>query len=621
MSSVNSRIMNKRGQLAIFIILALVIVGAIVIYFVVRERVVVEEIPAEYREVFDYYSSCIESEARTAIDLAGSQGGRVYTDAYVQGSEYAPSGNQLNFLGVGVPYWYYLTGSGLVKENVPSKADMQNEIARHIEENINNNCDFGQIYEKGFYIDMGTPKASVTINDESVAISVSANVVASKSANESARKSDYNIVVQSRLGRFYNTAMEIYNFEMENSFLENYSVDVLRNYAPVDGVEISCSGRVWTTREVVSELKEGLEANVGAIKFEGSYYSLSSDENKYFVVGHSSEDAVNLVYSAVWPTKVEVEGVDEIMTAYPVGTQAGMGVMGFCYAPYHFVYNIIYPVLIQVYDNNEMFQFPVVVVIDKNLPRKGIYSELAEEGEMPDICQYKTQDVEVNVYDVNLNKIEANLSYECFDQKCSLGETTGGTFIGSAPACVNGNLVANSDGYTEKGILFSSNEEDTADIVLDREYEVVVELDIGDRQLEGMAMVSFVSADRSASAALPDSNKVKLSEGFYNVTVYAYGNSSIVIPSATKTQCMTAARSGIAGFFGMTEEKCFPIVLPETKIDYALIGGGVGEIYLFPSDLSDGRIKLSADSLPLPTTLDELSQNYENFESARVNLE
>ena len=39
--------------------------------------------------------------------------------------------------------------------------------------------------------------------------------------------------------------------------------------------------------------------------------------------------------------------------AEPVGNQEGMGMLGFCYVAYHFVYDLAYPVLVQVYYEDE----------------------------------------------------------------------------------------------------------------------------------------------------------------------------------------------------------------------------------------------------------------------------
>ena len=614
--------MNRKGQIAIYVIIALVLVGGIVTLYAFRDRLFAPSISAELRPVFDYYKLCIEDETRAAIDMAGSQGGHIYIENYVPGSEYAPFSSQLNFLGLPVPYWYYITNNGQLKENVPTKSQIQDDISRYIEEKLNAECNLDAFYEQGFSIELGEPSVETTINDGSVIVDVSSDMSVSKGEG-SARMTSQNVEMISSFGKLYNTAMNIYNKQRTEAFIENYSVDVLRAYAPVDGVELGCSGKIWKTREVVDGLMSGLEANIAALKFKGDYYTPQTQEESYFVIDLPVEQQVNMIYSRTWPSKIEIFGADEeLMIAEPVGTQQGLGVMGFCYAPYHFVYDVSFPVMVQVIDGQNIFQFPVVAIIDKNMPRQAVLSELpVEEAPEVDICQFDTKDVEVNVYDNQLNKIDANLSYSCFSQKCNLGETTDGTFVGKAPACFNGYVKARASGYSERTQLFSTNKESAIDIILDREYDVNLDLEVGGKALEGMAIVIFEGNDKTISTALPDAESIKLSEGLYNVTVYAYGNSSVVIPGSTKTQCQEIARAGLAGLFGATEEKCFDISIPETKIESALIGGGKSEIYILPSDLEDGRITLKVDSLGTPKSIEELQNNYEAFGTMGVALE
>ena len=72
-------------------------------------------------------------------------------------------------------------------------------------------------------------------------------------------------------------------------------------------------------------------------------------------------------------------------------------------------------------------------------------------------------------------------------------------------------------------------------IILDREYNIKLDLRIGGRELDGTAIVIFNRDGKSVSTALPDANEIKLSEGNYELIVYVYGNSSIIIPGSKKT--------------------------------------------------------------------------------------
>ena len=275
--------------------------------------------------------------------------------------------------------------------------------------------------------------------------------------------------------------------------------------------------------------------------------------------------------------------------------------------------------MVQIYDNEEIFQFPFAVIIDKNMPRKAIFSDIVD-NETYDLCAFKTQDLQVNVYDVSLQKIDAEISYGCFDQKCALGETQDGVFAGKAPACVNGYLYVKAGNYTENKQMYSTNSESSVDVILDKEFDVKINLEVGGKPLNGQAIVIFDGV-KSVSAALPDASEIKLSEGLYNISVYVYGDSSITIPESKKTQCTEVPQSGISGFFGGTKEQCFDITLPETKIDYALIGGGRSEGYLFADSLTKGELKIKVGEFRTPTSVDELQYNYEAFDQTGVEIE
>ena len=70
-------ISNKKAQVAIYVIIAIVVVGLIVLFFAIRGNILPQAVPVELAPAFDYYQQCIEQEARGALDLAGTQGGHV----------------------------------------------------------------------------------------------------------------------------------------------------------------------------------------------------------------------------------------------------------------------------------------------------------------------------------------------------------------------------------------------------------------------------------------------------------------------------------------------------------------------------------------------------------------
>ncbi|NCO11823.1 hypothetical protein GW924_04490 [Candidatus Pacearchaeota archaeon] len=622
---IGKRRVDKRGQVSLFVIVAVIIVAAVVLFFALRGRFGIGGVPAEFLPVYNYYSECVQQEAERGIGLLGLQGGRIDIESYQPGSDYAPFSSHLNFFGSPVEYWYYVSGNGLIRENSVTKGEMESELEEYLSLRIAD-CNFDEFYQQGFYVELPEEAAvDVTIQDNSVDIDVLSEVVVYREES-SARKTRHEIEVSSKLGKLYNEARKVYDKEIEESFLEDYGVDVMRLYAPVDGVDVSCSPAIWNTEDVVEGIKDGLTANFESIKFKGDYYSLDDKEDDYFVVDENVNEPVRFFYSKEWPSKIEIYGdkVDEVlMIAEPVGNQEGLGVMGFCYAPYHFVYDIAVPVMVQVGDGLEIFQFPVVMLIDNNQPKEVNLLSVDYGTTEFDICDFREGSAEIYTFDTNLNPVEADISFECLDQRCNIGRTQIGgqdsVLRTEVPQCVNGNLVARAEGFAEGEVVFSSNEEFVKDIILEREYENEVSVKIDGAEAE-RAIVYFIADDGTDTAVLPENNKVALKEGSYEIQVYVYGDTGISIPASKRTQCVDVSRSGIQGLFGATRQECFTIDYPETKIETALRGGGKAETYVLASELETGRITLEIQSLPSPDSLEQLQLNYEIFENLGVGV-
>ena len=578
-------------------------------------------LPSSIEPVYNTFLFCLEKDTLTGIDVLESQAGYINLPDFEPGSPYMPFSSHLDFLGNPVPYWYYVSGNNIQKEQVPSKSRMEKEIEGFIEQKIRD-CIFENYYENGFEIDLGEPKADVSIRNNEVEVDLDMNLDISY-GNDTSIIKNHNVVVKSKLGSLYNSAKMIYEKEQENLFLENYAVDTLRLYAPVDGVELTCSPLTWGADEVFDELEKAIEANTLSLKVKDGDYNLRKKENNYFVVDAEVEPDTDARFlnSKEWPNSFEVlpsEG--GVLISEPVGNQPGLGVLGFCYVPYHFVYNVKYPVLIQVYSGEEIFQFPVAIVIQGNKPRKALDASAAESG-APPLCEYKNTLINVNTYDTGLNPIDAEISYKCFETSCYIGKTVSGSLLEKFPQCVNGYILAKSDGYEDAEYLYSTTQEGSADIIMDKLYEMQIELDLGNKAYGGHAIISFVSDKASKTVVYPEQKSVELSEGQYEIKVYTYKNSSLKIEKSVQEKCIEVPDSGLGGVFGFTDEKCFDIEIPEQIISNALSGGGKENYYILESELQDFTIiDINAESLPTPKSIEDLQNNYILFEDKELNI-
>jgi len=290
------------------------------------------------------------------------------------------------------------------------------------------------------------------------------------------------------------------------------------------------------------------------LKVQGDYYTPSNEHTPYFIVGKGSDlkantgEQVSFVYSSSWPSRLEVWPTEnDIMLANPVGNQPGLSAMGFCYVPYKFVYDVYFPVLIQVYspsDSSEVFQFPLAVVLNKNVPREALDSEYIEP--VSTICNNANTQLSVYTYDVHLDPVESTIKFKCLNDVCNIGKTTVNNETGYAvleaavPQCVNGVLIASAPGYKEKKYFISTNEETSADIVLDKKYKMALEVYIDGALSNEFSVlaVNEITGENTAeylnSVSYPSSREIELAEGNYNFDLKVYRSSSITIPSTTK---------------------------------------------------------------------------------------
>lgn len=598
--------MKKRGQITIFVIVAILVVAMVAGYFIYKGTLRKETYSINVQNIENSFLSCLNDNALTGIDILETKGGYIENPSFEPGSAFMPFSSQLTFMGINIPYWYYVSGNNYVKEQVPTKEFMESQLENFIEDKIHS-CVLNDYNSK---IILGSPKATVSINDNEVNVDLDMDLNI-KSDNESIIISKHHKVVNSNLGTLYNSAKSVYDYEQKNLFLEEHGIDALRLYAPVDGVEITCSPLHWNAENVFDNLSKAIESNTIALKN-------SNKKGDYFGIDLPITQDVHFINSPTWPSSYEVLPADDaLLLANPIGNQEGLGVLGFCYVPYHFVYNVNYPVLVQVSEAGEIFQFPFAVVIQGNNSRKSLDTTSAK-GSSFGLCQNKNVPIKVNIYDMDSNPVKADVSYECLGEVCEEGN--GSSFENDFPQCVNGYLVVDAKGYKQTKQLFSSTNDSSVSVYLEKSYDLPISLNLDSFPYNDEAIISFISDDSSKTVLYPSQKNIQLSEGYYDIKVYIYKNSTLEISKTTTQQCIDV-QSGVSGFFGITRKKCFDLELPSQVISNALSGGGESEDYFLDSDLSNSKgLILDVESLPNPSTLDQLQQNYILFESKGVDI-
>jgi len=181
---------NKKGQVTLFVILAVVIVASILGIYVLKQQGFFSpyHVNSDVKPVYDFVRGCIEKTSNRAIYSIGLGGGYYL-------------GENLSSLEITS---YTLNG----RSYAPSRAEIEEEIAKTIptlfSECINKFNNF-----KEFDMINGSLKINVSINEENVIVG-SEYPIAIKRAGSVYQISNYEPVsIPIRLGLIYNYSMEI----------------------------------------------------------------------------------------------------------------------------------------------------------------------------------------------------------------------------------------------------------------------------------------------------------------------------------------------------------------------------------------------------------------------------
>ena len=147
---------NKRGQITIFIILGLLIVATFVIFLVLKEDAVTEEIKVSEESftelkgenIKSYVDSCLEKVTEDGLMLIGRQGG------YYQ----SPLDYSILFFDDKLPYYYYEDETIIL-----GIEDAEKELERYIKDNMPVCVDNFKTFEKSGY-DVTTGEILVNVN-------------------------------------------------------------------------------------------------------------------------------------------------------------------------------------------------------------------------------------------------------------------------------------------------------------------------------------------------------------------------------------------------------------------------------------------------------------------------
>lgn len=191
---------NKKSQITIFVIIAIVIViGILIIFFAKSDLLKTQKINPEVRPIYSFVDECIKEVGKSAILDTSDYGG------YFISPEESLDG--------GIPY--YLKDG---KDLTPSKEKIENEIGNYVD-NLIYFC-VGEFENfQDYVIDDGKIKTIVNIEKEKVVFDVDYPISITKGEN-TYNINSFNAEIPARLGIIYDSV----KFIMDNQMKDKKSI-------------------------------------------------------------------------------------------------------------------------------------------------------------------------------------------------------------------------------------------------------------------------------------------------------------------------------------------------------------------------------------------------------------
>ncbi len=230
--------MEKRGQVTIFIVVAIVLVGAVGLYFSLRGELKGDKFTLESEGIYLFVENCIESTAEEAIYNIGQSGG------YFLPPEFSTAS--------GVPYYYY---NG--QNYIPYKEEIEEEISEYVNEMlsfcIKNFVDFPE-----FDVDESEVKTKTQIKNNKLIFDVEYPLRIIKGESTSLLKNFENIEIPVRLGIVYDAVEKIIQDQLdhENICLSCILDIVLENDLYIEMIDYDKETIIFIIRDENSKIDD-----------------------------------------------------------------------------------------------------------------------------------------------------------------------------------------------------------------------------------------------------------------------------------------------------------------------------------------------------------------------------
>ncbi len=402
--------MEKKGQITLFIIVAIILLFSAALVLFIRERItqvpeatvgrMVEEVPAQFQPVQQYVVQCLDQVGRDAVRRVGAHGGYIGTTE--DDFEYSGRMFRIDPLGADptssdvlsfspdwhIPYWWHMSTPNtcrddcafeslkppLRKEDDP-QLSVEAQMERYIQARIGD-ClgDFGAFRRQGITITpSGEPRAYVTIARDDLLVSLEYPLeITTGGSSQEVRF--FSRIFDVNLEKMFDLAQHIVKVESQEQFLEHDVLNLIAAYQgyttadlpPMAGAQM---GQFTATRwlrtnvqrrlqDIISQHSEALQVlntrNYNYITFGDGLRNLRRSAlyaKKTIWLNTTKlfwDYDVNVQYLPQWPIYFYISP-GEIITAREGGASL-ISIVPIPYQRYDLPYDVSVPYLFEVRD-------------------------------------------------------------------------------------------------------------------------------------------------------------------------------------------------------------------------------------------------------------------------------
>ena len=481
------RYMQRKAQVSIFMLLAIVILLLGSLYFFYQREFAEDEVEFVEPEIVplkSYIEDCLKTIADDGIEIIGLTGG--YIDV-PNGISSDPRRYIATFPGSGfkIPYWWF---KGI--ESVPSEDFIKQQLKNHIENELDGCINNFEPFSSQFAIKvLKKPEAEVELNDEDTFFRLNYKLdVADKDGNFNSKIEKFGYSMPIRFKKVYELAKTMMERENKDGFVERRTIDLyaLDPDIPTTDLDVTCKTKTWQLSKINDILKESLRINLPYIRVKGTDYNPN-----LYVPNPRGEDIYSKTYFQnhfVWEVDTEAEKKYSNMKVaftydnWPIKLYARPSENGilksnsrkgneminfFCLHLWHFTYDIEYPLLVTIIDQETpknsryQFNFAFKVDIDHNQPNRinkgSTLFETFDDVGSEEFCNNAENEVTIFTVDnaTGEDLKDINLTFVCGRFYCDMGKSDWLSLGAAAgitkrfPYCVNGIIKGKGEGFAD----------------------------------------------------------------------------------------------------------------------------------------------------------------------------